>query len=362
MTGAVVAVVGVGSGVAALGAVHAVVNARLLRRPTLPPPPCFEPVSVCVPARDEGANIGACVEAIRASVGVGQLEVLVLDDGSTDATGRVASAAGARVVTGRKLPGGWLGKPHACAQLAEIASGSVLIFVDADVRVVPGAVAATVDLLRRHRLDMVSPYPRQLALTPVERLVQPLLQWTWLTFLPVRWSERHGPDTMVAANGQLLAVDAAAYLSVGGHSAVKGSVIEDVWLARAFKQMGKAVAVVDGTELATCRMYDSWPALRGGYTKSLWAAGSASTAGLLALAYLVPPAAALFGRGRARALGLAGYVAAVAGRAVSARRTGGRVADSAFHPVSVALLIGLGVRSRRAKRTGLLRWKGRPVG
>ena len=326
------------------------------------PPVTDEQVSVCIPARDEALNIAACVEGVRASVGVPNLEVLVLDDGSTDATAKIAGDSGACVFTGRPLPAGWLGKPHACAQLAEVASGSILVFVDADVRLAPMALAATVDVLRRERLQLVSPYPRQLALTVAERLMQPLLQWTWLTFLPLRFAERHGPVTLTAANGQLLAVDADAYRSVGGHGAVRDAVIEDVWLARAFKGHGYGVAVVDGTSLATCRMYDSWRAVRDGYTKSLWAAGSAPAATLLGVAYIVPTLAMALGRGRTRALGAVGYAAGVAGRVLSARASAGRPADSFAHPVGVALLIGLGVRSKWHRRTGRLRWKGRSVG
>ena len=344
------------------GAAHAALNARLLRVPSSAPPIVTECVSVCVPARNEERHIGPCVESIVSSSSVADIEVLVLDDGSTDRTAALATAAGARVITGQALPKDWLGKPNACHQLAGAARGSVLVFVDADVRLEPHAVAAGVDLLRTRRLDMVSPYPRQLALTVSERLVQPLLQWTWLTFLPLRWSERHGPESMVAANGQFLVVDAEAYRAAGGHAAVKAAVIEDVWLARTFKRSGGAVCVADGASLATCRMYESWREVRDGYTKSLWAAGSAPLAAMLTVAYLVPPLSAVFGGGRTRAVGAAGYAAAVAGRVISARRTGGRPVDGLAHPVSIAALLGLGVRSRWIKRRGRLMWKGRSVG
>ena len=95
---------------------------------------------------------------------VDDVEVLVLDDASTDRTRAVADDAAAqdprvRVVTGAGPPPGWLGKTAACDRLAAEATGSVLVFVDADVRLAAHAVAATVDLLRRNDLDLVSPYP-----------------------------------------------------------------------------------------------------------------------------------------------------------------------------------------------------------
>ena len=370
------AVVAAGSGLSGLLSAHALVNARLLRRPSENPPATDRRVSICIPARDEAGSIGPCIEAVLGSIGVGELEVLVLDDGSTDTTGSEIEAMAdrdprCRLLRGGPLPGGWLGKPNACQQLGDAATGDVLVFIDADVRLAPHAIAATVDLMARAELALASPYPRQLAQTPAERLVQPLLQWLWLTFLPLRLAERPWPVSMAAANGQFLAIDRATYRAIGGHGAVRNAVIEDVWLARAVKQAGGRAGVVDGTGLATCRMYDGWTELRDGYTKSLWAVfgspvGAVAVGALLGLAYLVPPAGAVVGlavgRSRLAAVGAVGYLVAVGGRAVSARRTGGRVADAAAHPLSIAVLLGLLARSRRHRRLGLLRWKGRSIG
>jgi hypothetical protein len=121
--------------------------------------------------------------------------------------------------------------------------------------------------------------------------------------------------------------------------------------------------VVDGTALATCRMYDGWPTLRDGYTKSLWAAfrSPARAAGVLALlgvTYVLPPLAAL----RGSRIGALGYLAGVGSRVVAARRTGGRaLPDSFAHPVSVVVLGHLTVRSLRGRKAGTLHWKGRSV-
>lgn len=356
---------------AGLAAVHAAVNARLLRRAPSPPLPSTELVSVLVPARDEARRIGPCVTALLGSRGV-ELELLVGDDGSTDGTADVVASVAAgdprvRVLPADPPPPGWLGKPSVCAQLAGAARGSVLAFVDADVVVEPAALAAAVTLLRTTPLDLVSPYPRQLADGVGPRLVQPLLQWSWLTFLPVRLAERLPLVSLTAANGQLLVCDAGWYERAGGHAAVRDAVLDDVELARRFKACGGRVALADGTHLATCRMYDDWPALREGYTKSLWAAfgspaGAAAVVGLLAWLYLLPPLATLFARRpRTAALGAAGYLAGVLGRAAAARATGARLADTPAHPLSVAALAWLVARSWRARRAGTLTWKGRAI-
>jgi Glycosyl transferase family 2 len=361
--------VAAGSALAWAGAAHAAVNAALLRRPDpaarLGPD---ERVSVLLPVRDEAPRVAACLRAMLAQEGVA--EVLVLDDGSTDGTGEIARAVAAghprtTVLDGKPPPAGWLGKPHACRQLADAAdpASTVLVFVDADVVLASGAVVSTVDLLRRHGLDLVSPYPRQVAVTPAERLVQPLLQWSWLTFLPLRLAERSARPSLSAANGQLLAVRRQAYDRAGGHAAVRGEVLDDVALLRAVKAVGGRGGIADGTALATCRMYGGWGELRDGYTKSLWSAfgspaAAAAVMGLLAAAYVLPPAAAVAG---SRA-GLAGYAAGVTGRVIAARCTGGRSwPDAAAHPASVAVLAALTARSWSIRRAGTLRWKGRPL-
>ena len=339
---------------------HAAVNAALLRTPT--GRSTARPVSVLLPVRDEAPRVEACVRALLGQSGV-DLEVVVLDDGSTDGTADVVRRVAdgdprLRLLTGRPLAPGWLGKPHACQQLAEAAAptSEVLVFVDADVVLAPHAVAATVALLDDTGLDLLSPYPRQAA-PGVTALVQPLLQWSWLTFLPLRLAERSSRPSLAAANGQLLAVRRTAYDRAGGHAAVHDDVVEDVGLLRAVKRTGGSGGVCDGTALATTRMYDDWTALSDGYGKSLWTVPLPAL-GLLALLYVLPPAAAL----RGSRAGLLGYAAGVAGRVVTARRTGGRpLPDALAHPVSVLLLCLLAGRSRLLHRRGALQWKGRPV-
>ena len=346
-----------GSGLAVTGAVHAVVNARRLRRPT-PGATAATRFSVLIPARDEAAEIAACITAVGAVP-----ELLVLDDESGDSTGTLAAAAGARVLTGRPPPPGWLGKPWACQQLVAAATGDVLVFVDADVRLAPGAAASAVALLEESGLDVLCPFPRQVAGTLAERLVQPLLQWSWLTTLPLARAERSPRPSLTAACGQFLVIRRAALERIGGFAAVRGAVLDDLALVRAVKAGGGRGGVVDGTDLASCRMYAGWTQLRAGYGKSLWSAfgpppRAAAVWALLGTVYVLPPLAAL----RGSRAGAFGYAAAVASRVVAARRTGGRAwPDSLAHPVSIVLVGYLTAASHRDRRRGALRWKDRAL-
>ncbi|GAA4827558.1 glycosyltransferase [Actinomycetospora corticicola] len=357
-----------GSVLAVAGTLHQLVNRRRLRRPPTTPPAVGGPVSVLVPARDEAPRIAPTITSLLAQRGVGDLEVLVLDDGSTDGTADVVrTTAGGdprlRVLPGMPPPAGTLGKPHACAQLAAAARGEVLVFVDADVVLAPHAVAAAIAMLRAPEpLALLSPWPRQAVSGPLARLVQPLLAWSWLTTLPLRAAERSHRPSMAVANGQFLVVEADALARAGGWRAVDGEVLDDIALARAVRRSGGRTGVGDGSTLATCRMYDTGRDLHAGYRKSLWAAfgspvGAVAVGAALLVVYVVPPVAALAGS----RVGALGYVAGVAGRVLAARFTATPPWDAVGHPASVVTTLGLLVSSWIGRVRGTLTWKGRSL-
>ena len=362
------------AGAALAGAAHAAVNSALLRRPPADPPLVRRRVTVVLPVRDEEEQVGGCLAAVLAQRGIEHLDVVVVDDGSTDRTAEVVAVADPRVrlVPAPALPPGWLGKPHACAVGVAAAAAErppsdddVLVFLDADVRLAPSAVAAAVTVADEHNLDLVSPWPRPVTGSLAERLVQPLSPWLWLTTVPLRVAERSARPSLAVANGQFLVVRAEAYARAGGHAAVRGQVLEDLALARAVRTAGGRTAPVSGARLAACRMYEGWPALRQGYAKSLWAsvgespAAGLTAAGVLTAVEVLPAVAAL----RGSRAGLVGYAAGVASRVISAAVTGSRSwPDALAHPLSVLLLDVLMVESVRGRRRGALVWRGRAVG
>jgi Glycosyltransferase like family 2 len=364
---------------------HSLLNAFLVRRPIdlvrrnagLDIDTRTEGLTVCIPVRDEARNVEGCLKAVLASRGLAELRVIVLDDGSTDDTLRRARTLAAldvrvEVLQGGNspLPAGWIGKTWACERLLRKVETSIVVFVDADVRLGPEALMAGVQMLRTYRLSLVSPYPQQLVGSWPERLTQPLLQWLWMSFLPLRLAEQANPVSMAAANGQFMVLDTPALRSIGGFGPVRGEVLDDVALARSLKRASFRVTVAEGSTLATCRMYAGWTALRDGYTKNLWSAtgspfGAAAMITMFIGLYLVPVVGFLVGvlQGKSALVGMsvAGYLAGIAGRLFTARTTGGSLRDAIFHPVSITMLLWLIVRSWRHHLRGAITWKGRTL-
>ena len=353
---------------------HTAFNLTKLRTPSWSGKLIGEKVSVLIPARNEEGHIAQTVESIRNQIGLVDCEIIVLDDQSTDSTATVVeqiSAHDPRVTLVPNVvnpPDSWLGKPHACHLLSQAATGNVLVFVDADVTLEPTAIAACVELLREKNFGLVAPYPQQFADTSIERLVQPLVMWSWVATMPLGIAETSLRPSLSAANGQFLIFDKQAYDMSGGHAGVKGEVLEDIALMRSLKSSDYRCATVNGSELAHCRMYDGAESLANGYTKSLWnafgsPAGSVAVNSLLAFTYLLPPLAAATSREKtSRALGTLGYLAGVASRAMVATATGSRpFPDSFAHPASIATFIGLNAMSWSRHVRGKNSWKGRAL-
>jgi hypothetical protein len=258
----------------ALAAVPAVVGAKNLWFVHAPRGAAPEGalVSILIPARDEEANIAACVGAALVQRGIA-IEVLVMDDGSRDRTAAIvadhaAGEARLRPLRAPPLPPGWTGKVHACARLAEAARGTHLLFIDADVRLAPGAAAAMAGHAARARVAMVTGVPRQRIGSLGEALTVPVINLLLLGYLPGggRAATRH--PALAAACGQLLLVEREAYRAAGGHAALCGVLHDALVLARRMRAAGFDTEVVDGAPLATCRMYDGFAACWRGFLKN----------------------------------------------------------------------------------------------
>jgi Glycosyl transferase family 2 len=219
----------------------------------------FPPVSVLIPARNEENAIGDAVRAVLQSQGI-KFEVVVLDDHSEDRTAAIveqliATDERVRLVSAPALPAGWCGKQHACWVLAREARNSLLLFIDADVRLAPRALASMAAFVSSSGADLASGIPLQVTSSLLEKLLIPLIHFILLGFLPIRWMRRSRQPLFAAGCGQVFIVRAQAYHCCGGHSVIRDSLHDGIKLPRAFRAAGFTTDLFDATDLATCRMY-----------------------------------------------------------------------------------------------------------
>ena len=225
-------------------------------------------VSIVIPARNEEACLGACLESLSAQQGV-EREIIVVDDGSTDRTGAIAASfAGVRVVVAAEPEAGASGKCNAVWTGAQQARGEWLLFTDADTVHKPGSLARCLNEAQEHGAALLSLSPEQEVRGFWEKAVMPLVfAELACTYRPAEVCDPNSPSA--AANGQYLLVRRDAYFAVGGHRAVAHTLLEDVALAQAFKRAGYPLRFRFGGDAVRTRMYRSWREMRDGWTKNL---------------------------------------------------------------------------------------------
>ena len=228
-------------------------------------------VSVIIPARNEARNIERCVRSVLATR-YAPIEVIVVDDRSTDGTAELAAATSDRVrlVRGVDPPPGWFGKQWAIVQGYRMSKGELLLFADADTRHEPELIARAVRGLQSESVDLFSVMPRQEMQTFWERLIQPHVFLALETGLgSLTRVNRTRIEWNAIANGQFILTSRSAYEGVGTHAAVRDTVVDDVKLAQGFVRGGKDIFLVHGEEFIATRMYGSLREILAGWTKNL---------------------------------------------------------------------------------------------
>jgi hypothetical protein len=367
-------------GCAAVPALLYLWNSFLFREPPGLPARCAEAqrlpgISVLIPARNEELGVAACVESVLASRHV-ELEVIVLDDHSTDRTADIVREIAAndsrlRLEMAPALPVGWCGKQAACFALSKHARHDVFAFLDADVRLHPDALARMAMFLKESGAELVSGFPRQETGTLLEKLLIPLINWLLLCWLPLWGMRRFRWSAFGAGCGQFFLTSRAAYEKVGGHSSVKASLHDGLMLPRAYRREGFFTDVCDLTNLATCRMYRSASAVWNGLAKNA-REGMAATGQIgfwtvvLLCGQVLPPVLLLVSLiaswwDESRILAWA-VMFSVLVRGRLAARNGRPIGEAATQPLGVLLLLAVQwyavFREVMGKPVG---WKGRAV-
>lgn len=249
---------------------------RFARLPTIQAVAGGPLVSILIPARNEDRCIEACVRSVCEQT-YDRTEVYVLDDGSTDETSSILHRLKSEfdhlhVINGTPLPDGWVGKSWACHQLSEVAQGEVLVFTDADTIHSPDMVGRSLQFISQNGVALFSLIPYQVLGTISENVVIPMIHLLYFAYLPNDLILHNRSVSIAAANGQFMCFTRDGYNKTGGHRIVKDSLVEDVFLAKAAKRAGLRIALVDGTDVVSCRMYTSASEVTKGFSKNFFPA------------------------------------------------------------------------------------------
>ncbi len=333
-------------------------------------------VSVLVPTRNEERNVEACVRSLLAQE-YPDFEIIVLDDSedrTPDIVRSLASESRLHLVTGRPLTPGWIGKSWACHQLAQAATGEILLFTDADTRHHPSMLFDAVTTLLAERFDFLSAIPRQELHTWAERLVIPVLPWSLHTFFPIALIRRLRLPALSTAAGQFMLFRKAAYAVIGGHQSVRGSVVDDVSLAQQVVKACLPWSLMDGSGRISVRMYRSFKEVWNGLSKNLFAIFGYNLpffcfvwAWLFWVAW-EPPLLLVLRATRALSIPAETVIPAALATSlclllwlISNLRFRIPLIQAALHPFTMLLMLFIAARSVTWHALGRGTWKGRPL-
>jgi len=233
-------------------------------------------VSIMVPARNEAENIKMCVTSLLKQ-DYANIEILILDDNSTDDTSLIVKRIAekdsrVKLITGKPLKDGWIGKSYACHQLAKHARGRYFLFTDADTLHFKNAVSSTIGCLTKNKLDALSAIPKQIMVGIHERLVVTWVHFGILSLLPLILIKKSKYPLFCTANGQCMLFKREVYRKIGGHKSIKTKILEDIHISKQVKRHGYRFMLFDGSKNIYCRMYRNFRGLIKGFSKFMFAA------------------------------------------------------------------------------------------
>ena len=344
-----------------------------LPKKTITDPPL---VSILIPARNEEINIEKCIRTF-VKQDYPNLEILVLDDNSTDNTYSIVKKISqknknVKIFKGKQLPQGWLGKNFACYQLSRYAKGEYFFFTDADTHHFQNSVSSSLAAMLNNDLDALCPFPREIMVTIHERMVIPFMNFVILLFMPLALIRKSKNPLFCTGVGQCLLFRREVYFGMGGHAAIKGKILEDVHITKKTKEMGYSYMIFDGRKIISCRMYNSFKQVFVGYSRILFSAFDYNVF-MIALAviffillFLLPniffPLGLIFYRWpREILLPIVVQISIVSFiRTVNALRFKERLFDILLSPLSIVYIVFISINSVLQSKLGSgIYWKGR---
>ncbi|MBC8105923.1 MAG: glycosyltransferase [Anaerolineae bacterium] len=354
----------------------------LLSRPLWDLPDRPPRASVLVPIKDEAHQLRACMASVLA-VDYPDLQIIAIDDRSTDGTGKILDELAAQhsrlqVIHIRPgdLPAGWVGKPHALHVGMQHASGEWLLFVDSDMQLAPDSLRATIGLAEIRRFDLISLLPRLENQTFWERLIVPLGAAATSAMFLLPMTNYNELPNIAFANGQFMLIRRRAYDAIGGHASVRGLFSEDIGIAKALKRAGFRPRLAIGSEFASTRMYNSLRAVLAGWSRNFFGGSGRAPWKMLAGIFFVLAcslsafAAIAWGIYRARnpitelggegwiAIGIVHWIIMTFTLAVNYAWTGNPKRYALLFPLGAIMLIGIWLRALWMCVTRRVEWRG----
>jgi chlorobactene glucosyltransferase len=248
-------------------------------------------VSVLIPARNEEGNILNLLQSLKKQ-DYTNIEVIILDDDSTDNTFEVASNfclkdRRFKLIKGESLNDDWLGKNFACHQLSLAAKGKYLLFLDADEIVEDGLINNGLNRIKQGKLVLLSLFTNQIMVTIGERLVVPLMHYLLLNTLPLRAVRLAKNPALSAASGQFMMFEASSYHAHHWHAQVKDRIVEDIEIMRLVKSYQYPAEALLANGYIKCRMYSGYREALNGFGKNLLAGFNYNIAGLICYLLLI---------------------------------------------------------------------------
>lgn len=331
-------------------------------------------VSILIPARNEEERIGPCLDTVLRQ-DYPNYEVIVLDDRSTDGTLRLLMGYAKRysrlkVLRGKALPEGWLGKPWACYELSKKAKGEWLFFIDADTWHAPEGLKRTVQMAEEKKADVLTLFTKQVTENWMAALVIPVMAYTLLAFIPSRWGLRPKSffNRFAGVSGQFVFIRRKVYRAFGGHETVKNEIVEDLNFGKQVVQQGYRLVYGDGSDISFCRMYDTATEVWHGFSKNFFPAVRFSilyflNAQIVLLLDGLAPFVVLFWgpKGPLFWPALSLFLVSMGVRVLQAFKYGFHKGSVLFHPLGCLLFSLIGFNSMRWFWFGGGHWKGRSL-
>jgi hopene-associated glycosyltransferase HpnB len=325
-------------------------------------------VAIIVPARDEAPFVAETLRSLLAQDFAGMFRVILVDDGSTDGTGRIAGDLHdprLTVVTGAPRPAGWSGKLWAVQQgVAEAGKADLLLLTDADIVHEPGHLRDLVAQTERLDLDLVSEMVKLACDSWAERALVPAFVFFFQLLYPFGWVNDPLRATAAAAGGTIL-IRRQALQRIGGVESIRDALIDDVALAAAVKKGGR-IWLGHAALARSVRPYPEMADIWRMVTRTAYVQLRYSPLLLLAtilamlLTWIVPPVATLFGHGMSFWFGLTAWIVLTVSYLPTLGRFGRSPFWAPFLPLVAAFYmsatIGAAVNHYRGRGVA---WKGR---